>query len=240
MIKVIIFLALVILSYFRHGVKPSTGPRSQAAETAKSAPPLPPPAPPKPTLEQHFPLRKIDSPYFINDLVYNHDNNFLKHPFYHKFGIDACYVHKDLMPMMIKLEQELYEKNLRAIVFDCFRPQEVQEYMWSFNPNPKFVMDPKIGSMHSRGLAIDIGLADKHGVKIEKATEVDSFTKSASHDYKCKPHEIEKCEARQLLKDIMERSGFRALRHEWWHYELPGRGAGYPTIRVCGHIECEK
>ena len=32
--------------------------------------------------ESNFPLKKLSSPYFINDLSYNKVDNFLKHPFY--------------------------------------------------------------------------------------------------------------------------------------------------------------
>jgi D-alanyl-D-alanine dipeptidase len=190
-------------------------------------------------LERAFPLVKIQSPYFINDLSYAKSDNFLKREFYHKFGIDACLVHRDMLPKMAALERILYERNLRAVMFDCFRPQEAQEYMWSLNPNRKFLADPKKGSLHSKGLAVDIGLADKDGVKIEMAAAVDSFGRSSSHDYKCRPEDKAKCDARELLKSIMERAGFRAIRHEWWHYQWPGDASSYPLIKVCGTIKCE-
>ncbi len=184
--------------------------------------------------EENFPLKKISSEYFINDLAYNNEDNFLKHPFYHKFGINECYVHIDIYPNMLKLEEILKKKNLKAVFFDCFRPHEAQQYMWSFKPDPKFVANPyKWGSLHSKGLAIDVGLATMDGKKLEFATGVDHFVEASSHDYKCKDFEKHKCENRALLKSIMEEIGLRGIKHEWWHYQLKGNTKKYPLIKVC-------
>ena len=193
-------------------------------------------------IEENFPLVKIKSPYFINDLSYNKEDNFLKHPFYHKFGINDCYVHIDIYENIKKLESILKEKNLRAMMFDCFRPQEAQIYMWELNPNPKFLANPhKKGSLHSKGLALDIGLADINGKKLEFATGVDHFVSASSHNYKCQDFEKHKCENRALLKSIMEQAGFRGIKHEWWHYQKKGDTSTYPLISICNHpnSKCE-
>ncbi|MBD5405056.1 M15 family metallopeptidase [bacterium] len=185
-------------------------------------------------IEKNFPLVKIKSPYFINDLSYNKAENFIHHPFYYKFGVNDCYVHADIYPNMQKLEQILKEKNLRAMMFDCFRPHEAQLYMWKLHPNPKFLANPhKKGSLHSKGLALDIGLADATGKKLEFATGVDHFVSASSHNYKCKPEEQIKCDNRALLKSIMEQAGFRSIKHEWWHYQKPGDTSNYPLISIC-------
>ena len=39
-------------------------------------------------------------------------------------------------------------------IFDAYRPSYVQEALWSFDPNPNFLSDPK-GS-HTKGIAIDL------------------------------------------------------------------------------------
>lgn len=189
-------------------------------------------------IEKNFPLVKIKSQYFINDLSYNKAENFLKHPFYYKFAINDCYVHKDIYPNMQKLEAILKEKNLRAMMFDCFRPHEAQLYMWKLNPNPKYLANPhKKGSLHSKGLALDIGLADANGRKLEFATGVDHFVSASAHSYKCKPEEQIKCDNRALLKSVMEQAGFRSIKNEWWHYQKPGDTNDYPLISICNHPE---
>jgi D-alanyl-D-alanine dipeptidase len=194
-------------------------------------------------IELNFPLVRISSPWFIDDLSYLKDDNFLKHSFYQKFGIGGCYVHRDIYPNMIRLEELLKANKLRAVVFDCFRPQEAQVYMWKLNPDPKYLANPyRKGSLHSKGLALDIGLADMRGNKLEFATGVDHFNSDSSHGYPCKPGEEAKCENRALLKSIMEAAGFASIEHEWWHYQKPGDTSAYPLIKVCGlkGAECEK
>ncbi|MDR1476879.1 MAG: D-alanyl-D-alanine carboxypeptidase family protein [Rickettsiales bacterium] len=185
--------------------------------------------------ERNFPLVKVSSPWFINDLSYAKAENFLRHPFYYKFGVDACYVHRDVYPNMIRLEELLRDSRVRAVVFDCFRPHEAQLYMWKFRPDPKFVANPhRGGSMHSKGLALDIGLADMDGKKLEFATGMDHFVASSSHGYECAKGEEAKCRNREFLKSLMEAAGFRSIKHEWWHYQIPGDARGYPLIKVCG------
>ncbi len=184
--------------------------------------------------ETNFPLKKITGQYFINDLAYNKDDNFLKHKFYDKFGMNDCYVHNDIYENMLKLEDVLKREQLKAVFFDCFRPHEAQQYMWSFKPDPKFVANPyRHGSLHSKGLAIDVGLADMNGNKLEFATGVDHFTAASSHDYVCKSEEAHKCENRKRLNSIMDEIGLRGIKHEWWHYQLKGDTQQYPLIKVC-------
>lgn len=184
--------------------------------------------------ETNFPLKKVQSPYFINDLSYAKADNFLKHPFYYKFGMNDCYVHKDIYPNIVKLEQLLKQHNVKAMMFDCFRPHEAQIYMWNRNPNPYFLANPnKKGSLHSKGLAVDIGLADMNGKKLEFATGMDHFVAASAHSYKCKPEEQHKCNNRALLKSLMEQSGLRSIKNEWWHYQKKGDTSHYPLIRVC-------
>ncbi len=184
--------------------------------------------------EEHFPLKKVTGEYFINDLSYAKDENFLHHKFYHKFGMNDCYVHKDIYPNMLKLEELLKANHVKAMMFDCFRPHEAQIYMWNRNPNPYFLANPnKKGSIHSKGLALDIGLADMNGKKLEFATGMDHFVAESAHAYKCKPEEQYKCDNRALLKSIMEQAGFRSIKNEWWHYQKPGKLTEYPLIRIC-------
>ncbi len=185
-------------------------------------------------LEANFPLKKVSGEYFINDLSYAKDENFLHHKFYHKFGMTDCYVHKDIYPNILKLEALLKKHNVKAMMFDCFRPHEAQIYMWNRNPNPYFLANPnKKGSLHSKGLALDIGLADMNGKKLEFATGMDHFVAASAHSYKCKPEEQHKCDNRALLKSIMEQAGFRSIKNEWWHYQKPGDLSEYPLIRIC-------
>ena len=189
--------------------------------------------------EESFPLVRVAGPRVIEDLSYLRDDNFLGHRFYHKFGVKGCYVHRDMMPKMERLYQILERERLVLVLSDCFRPHEAQEYMWRLHPNPKFLANPnKGGSVHSKGLALDVALADERGSKLDFANKIDSFTDDDGHDFVCPKNDREGCDNRARLKRIMEEAGFKSIRHEWWHYQ-DGIGRGYPLIRVCGVVECE-
>jgi D-alanyl-D-alanine dipeptidase len=204
--------------------------------------PIPAPEPPAPDpIELHFPLRRVSGPMFVTDLSYLRDDNFLGEIFYDKFGITECYMHKSVMPNMARLEQILIREGYKAILFDCFRPHEAQHYMWKRRPNPRFLANPhRHGSMHSRGLAIDIALLDMDGNRMDFANPKDAFTSVSSHDFVCPKGEEQGCRNRATLKRIMAEAGFRHIRHEWWHYQIDKDPVKYPLISVCGVIACEE
>lgn len=184
--------------------------------------------------EVHFPLKKITGPYFINKMTYTRDDNFLHHKFYQKFGVNDCYVHRDIYPNIKRLENLLRENNLRAVMYDCFRPHEAQVYMWNLNPNPLYLSNPnKFGSLHSRGIAVDISLANMDGVEYEFPTPVDSFDTKSWHNYKCSDEEKVLCQNRDALKSLMEQAGFHPIKREWWHYQKSDNVSAYPLIKIC-------
>jgi len=192
-------------------------------------------------IELAFPLVKVKSPYIINDLSYLREDNFLGESFYDKFGISECYVHRDIMPNMVRLAKILAREKVKAVMSDCFRPHEAQIYMWKRQPNPKFLANPyKGGSLHSRGIAVDMALADMDGNKLDFANYIDSFTDDDGHDYVCKKGEEEGCRNRARLKRIMEEAGFQSIKHEWWHYQIPDNWRDYPLIRVCSVVKCKE
>ena len=48
----------------------------------------------------------------------------------------------------------------------------------------RYVANPKKGSIHNRGGAIDITLVDKKGRELKMPTGFDNFTSKASRNYK--------------------------------------------------------
>lgn len=176
-------------------------------------------------------LKKLEGERFILDMKYNSEDNFLKKNVYKDFGIEACYVHKDLYEKLKSLEPVLKEKKLKMVIFDTFRPLEVQKAFWEILPDSRYVANPKTGSLHNRGVAVDCALADEDGNLLPFPTEFDSFEPKAAHTYECKEDEKEQCENRKLLKDMMEGAGLASIRTEWWHYQLPN-GKTYPLLSI--------
>ena len=70
---------------------------------------------------------------------------------------------------------------LKIKIFDAYRPVEAQWKLWDHTPNPDFIADPKKGSPHSRGVAIDLTLIDDNEKELELGTGFDNFTKFDFH-----------------------------------------------------------
>ncbi len=111
------------------------------------------------------------------------------------------------------------------IFFDCFRPEDVQKKMWEIIPDSRYVANPyKSGSVHNKGVALDITLQKTDGSVADMGTDFDHFGEKAHHAYLNLPEQV--LQNRRLLKSVMEHFGFNAIRTEWWHYNY-GESAKY-------------
>jgi len=101
----------------------------------------------------------------------------------------------------------------------CFLHPEA-ESLWDIMPNPSYVTPPKKGSMHNRGLAVDLTIAHLNGDTLEMGTPFDYFGARGHHTYR---HHTPTVQAnRALLKSTMAKYGFSSIRTEWWHYNFRG------------------
>ena len=92
-----------------------------------------------------------------------------------------------------------------------------QRLFWALVPDPRFVADPKTGSRHNRGNAVDVTLVDAKGRELDMPTGFDDFSPRAGHGETRLPARV--IENRRLLAETMEKTGFRRLQSEWWHYD---------------------
>ncbi len=104
-------------------------------------------------------------------------------------------------------------------LFDAFRPSEAQWLLWERVPDPRYVGDPRKGSPHGRGVAIDLTLYDlKSGQDLEMGTPFDDFTELSHHGATGLTPEAER--NRFMLLAIMSTAGWDFYFNEWWHYQL--------------------
>jgi len=108
---------------------------------------------------------------------------------------------------------------LRLKVFDGYRPPEAQQALWDFLPDPTFVADPRKGSNHARGVAIDLTLVDADNHELDMGTGFDEAVLESGHHHPNVPPEAQR--NRMLLLGTMLAAGFTANPNEWWHYQLP-------------------
>ena len=163
------------------------------------------------------------SPDFSYDLKYATEDNFMGKRVY---DCPKCYTRVRTARALIAANREFMEKGVRIRFFDCYRPNSVQYKMWEIMPNPQYVANPRKGSIHNRGGAVDITLETLQGTPLDMGTDFDFFGKRAYHDNRALPKKI--LDNRLLLRETMEKYGFWSVRTEWWHYNLKA-ASGYPV-----------
>ncbi len=166
-------------------------------------------------------LKSLDRT-FVYDIRYATDNNFVHKKMY---PCAKCFVRPEVAKILVKIQAELRKKHLRLKLFDCYRPGKVQKELWKIKPDPHYVANPKKGSMHNRGLAVDLTIVDENGKELDMGTPFDYFGKKAYQTYRNLPDTILK--NRELLKNLMTKYGMESIRTEWWHYSY--RKKNYPV-----------
>ncbi len=118
-------------------------------------------------------------------------------------------------------------------IYDAYRPWRVTKQLWDATPNgPKknYVANPKRGSKHNRGCAVDLTLHDlKTGALVDMPTEFDDFSEKAHRDYAGASTTAMANRAR--LQRYLEAQGFIGLSNEWWHFDFTG-WQDYPVMDV--------
>lgn len=149
------------------------------------------------------------------DIRYATKNNFTKEQIY---PCGRCFLRKEAKQALAEAEKELKKKGYKFVLFDCYRPAPAQQKLWEIVPNPDYVTPPEKGSMHNRGLAVDLSLMDIDGNLLDMGTSYDYFGKEAHTDYMDHPKEV--LDNRKLLTETMEKFGFKGIRTEWWHFSF--------------------
>ena len=162
-------------------------------------------------------LIDISQPEFdieIN-IAYATAENFTGAPVYSRAG---AYLHPDAAAALGEAIRLAAVLNLRIRVFDALRPTEAQWALWSHTPDPEFLADPRRGSPHSRGVAVDLTLIDPQGRDLDMGTGFDAFTPLSHHGNPDIGRDAQR--NRHLLMGIMTTAGWDFYRNEWWHYQL--------------------
>jgi D-alanyl-D-alanine dipeptidase len=166
-------------------------------------------------------LKSLDST-FIYDIRYAGVNNFTGKKMY---PCAKCFLRPEVAGALLKIQKELRKKGLRLKIFDCYRPGKVQWELWKIRPDPHYVANPRKGSMHNRGLAVDLTITDQSGKEWDMGTPYDYFGPEAYHAYKNLSPTVRK--NRAFLKEIMQKHGLMPIESEWWHYSY--RKKTYPV-----------
>lgn len=169
------------------------------------------------------PVSPIENGLII-DLAYGRPDNFTKQVIYQN---PHCFIHKVAFTKLMQAVHLASAAGYQIKLFDAFRPAEAQEKLWSICPDPRYVADPLKGSLHSRGIAVDLTLALPNGEELDMGTPFDDFS-DESHQG-CTSISKEAQRNRLLLNGIMLLAGFNTIKYEWWHFNADDP-SDYPLL----------
>jgi len=221
-LKLLLYVWILLLAACQSA--PETGQEAAkvAAETLSSVPeqtvqkPLPPP-PPDYDTTKWTEVARLDSSIFI-DMKYATAENFVEEKMY---DCSRCFLRPEVAKAVVRVHEQLQERDLGLKMLDCFRPRPIQWKLWEKVPDPRYVADPRKGSMHNRGAAVDLTLVNAQGEALEMGTPYDFFGPEAHPSYTNLPDSV--LANRATLRDAMLSEGFQPITTEWWHFSLGGK-----------------
>ena len=151
-------------------------------------------------------------------ITYATDQNFLKRKIYPSAEL---FLRKPAAEGLVKAAEILRKQGLGLVLYDGYRPYAVTVLFYEEVGDTTFVADPRKGSKHNRGMAIDLSMYNlKTGELVEMPSGYDEASKRAYHEYSG-GSEVAK-QNRQILRSAMEKAGFSIFKYEWWHYDFMG------------------
>ncbi|MGM0479597.1 MAG: M15 family metallopeptidase [Bacteroidota bacterium] len=179
-------------------------------------------------------VQSVDSTIQV-ELKYATKDNFVGVVLYD--SLEKAYLQPEVAAKMKRAQQALHDidSTLSLLIYDAVRPRSVQQKMWEaldtvpVRQRVKFVSNPKNGSIHNYGCAVDVTLVNRHtGRPLEMGAGFDDPRKIAYprlEEAMLESGRLEKMHHmnRKLLRQAMGAGGFWVLPTEWWHFNAYSR-----------------
>ena len=167
-------------------------------------------------------------PGLKTDLKFSSTDNFLKKDIY--ACLDKAYAQPATAEKLRRANMLLQKKKpgYRFVVYDAARPNQCQHALWNAIDLPEskkhiYLANPKRGSIHNYGCALDLSIEDQSGKALDMGTGFDYFGELAQPRCeekmrrKGKLNEVQLAN-RRLLRSCMNMAGFMGTSSEWWHF----------------------
>ncbi|MFN0057692.1 MAG: M15 family metallopeptidase [Planctomycetota bacterium] len=154
------------------------------------------------------------APSIVIDLRYATPRNFTGQILY---GAPRALLRAPVARRLARVQDALRVRGVGLKVLDAYRPHSAQVRMWELVPNGDYVADPRRGSRHNRGAAVDVTLVNSAGQELEMPSGYDDFT-PAAHRGAPGASSIARANS-ELLERHMRAEGFEGLPTEWWHFD---------------------
>ncbi|TXD77062.1 M15 family metallopeptidase [Algoriphagus ratkowskyi] len=168
------------------------------------------------------------------ELKYSTTDNFFKQDVYG--DLTKAYLQPEVVELLKKAQKMLQTEfpDYTLLVYDGVRPSSVQQILWDNLDKPDklkplYVADPKKGSLHNFGVAVDLTIFDtKADSTLDMGTGYDYFGYPAYPDREKQmlaEGQITKGQVanREILRKVMTANGFSGIGSEWWHFNAFSR-----------------
>lgn len=137
------------------------------------------------------------------------------------YSTGSLYMDKAALQALTKVNNDLAAYGYGIVVWDAYRPWSVSKLAYLALPENKKGMleDPDLkGSIHNTGLAADVSLYNLATGAEEEM--ISGFDEPSMRQYSSYPGGTSKQRyLRALLRETMEKYGFKGIEMEWWHFE---------------------
>lgn len=161
-------------------------------------------------------IRSVD-PSILIELRYNTTRNIFGRRLYQW---ETALLREPVAQRLARVQARLRKQGLGLKIWDAYRPQSVQYVMWRIKPGTRYLANPRKGSRHNRGAAVDLTLVDANGRELPMPTPYDEFSPRAHRGATQGVSAAGRMNAR-VLDAAMRAEGFRANAREWWHFDSP-------------------
>jgi D-alanyl-D-alanine dipeptidase len=176
-------------------------------------------------------------------IKYSTIDNFMKTNVYGK--LKKAFLQKEVAEKLSVAQNELtkIDSNLFLLVYDAARPLWVQWKMWHLldsipvHERVKFVSNPRRGSVHNYGAAVDLTICDFSGNPLDMGAGFDdsreiAYPAKEAHFLKQGQLTQRQIKNRQLLRKVMKSAGFKNIETEWWHFNAMTRNEAKRTYEI--------
>lgn len=189
-----------------------------------------PPRDPKATRQADLVELVTIDPTIRLDIRYATTTNFLGKPVYPEA---RAFLQRPAAEALLRAHRALAPLGYGLLIHDGYRPWAITKLFWDMTagtPMQEFVADPKSGSKHNRGCAVDLTMYDlATGEAVVMPGEYDEASLRSYPDYPGGPPAARG--KRDLLRRVMEAEGFTVEPNEWWHFNYKDWTA-YPILDI--------
>lgn len=157
-------------------------------------------------------------PDIMLDIRYATSDNFTGEIIY---TAPKAYLRKPVAIALRQVQDSLAHLGLGLMVYDAYRPYAASLKFFEVYPDTNFVANPRNGSRHNRGCAVDLALVDLNTRQpLPMPTPFDEFSPKAHPEFMMLADTV--LHNRSLLFGVMSHFGFTHYPTEWWHFDYQG------------------